>query len=371
MNVRERIKNTLTYQPCDHLPLIHFGYWNELLDEWAVQGHVSRDEARLWQDGNDVCRELGRRLGFDCNWATVVSSEDTLLPRFPDEVVAVLPNGDRHVRNWCGVTELVAAGAGSIPAEIDHLLVDRASWEEHFKWRLVWSPERLEPDPAARVAQWNAATDHAAILFAGSVIGIIRNWLGVVNLSYLQIDDPELLEEIIVTCADLAYRNVEAWFQAGLRPDFLHWWEDICFNHGPLVSPEFFRTHCVPYYRRTTALARQYGCALASVDCDGMIEELLELWLDGGVNIMFPIEIGTWHPDFLDWRRRYGRELCGVGGMNKHVLGKDRAAVDAEIERLRPWIDGGGFIPCPDHRLPPGTRWELVQYYTDRMRQLF
>ena len=56
--------------------------------------------------------------------------------------------------------------------------------------------------------------------------------------------------------------------------------------------------------------------------------------------------------------------------MNKNVLGTDRAGVDAEIERLRPLIDLGGFIPCPDHRLPPDAEWDLVKYYCDKLREL-
>ena len=36
-----------------------------------------------------------------------------------------------------------------------------------------------------------------------------------------------------------------------------------------------------------------------------------------GVNTMFPIEVGTWHSSIGPWRARYGRELRGVGGMNK------------------------------------------------------
>jgi len=371
MNTRERIKNILLYREVDHLPIIHFGYWNELLDEWAAQGHVTAEEAKSWGDGNETCQAIGRRLGFDFDFLAGFGADNDLRPNFGTEVIATLPNGDRHIRNHYGVTELVVAGAGSIPAEIDHLLVDRASWEEHYKWRLAWSPERLGPDPEARAAAWNASTDHSAMLCVGSVIGVARNWLGVVNLSYLQLDDPELLAEIISTYADLSYRNAEAWFKAGLRPDSLHWWEDICFNHGPLVSPEFFRENCVPHYRKMTDLARSYGCELASVDCDGKIDELIPFWLEGGVNTMFPIEIGTWYPDFPAWRRQYGRELRGIGGMNKHVLSADRAAVDAEVERLRPWIELGGFIPCPDHRLPPGTKWELVQYYTEQLRKHF
>ena len=64
------------------------------------------------------------------------------------------------------------------------------------------------------------------------------------------------------------------------------------------------------------------------------------------------------------------RELRGVGGMNKTVFSRDRAAVDAEIERLRPLIELGGYIPCPDHRNAPDAKYENVQYYCDRMQNL-
>ena len=371
MNTRERIVNILNYREVDHLPVIHFGYWRELLAEWAAQGHISVSEAENWSDGNPVCSAIAERLGFDCNFASGIGADNSLRPVFEKETVAVFPNGDRHVRNSSGVTELVVAGASSIPAEIDHLLTDRTSWEKHYKQRLSWSPDRLPADLPHCIRAWNALTDRPLVLAVGSVIGVVRNWLGIVNLSYLQIDDPDLLEEIIFTCSELALRNAKILFEAGLRPDFLHWWEDICYNHGPLVTPEFFAECCVPHYQKMTELARGYNCTLASIDCDGKIDELIPHWLRGGVNLMFPIEIGTWNPDFSIWRKQYGRELRGIGGMNKNVFSLDRSAVDAEIERLRPWIELGGFIPCPDHRLPPGTKWELVQYYTDRLHSIF
>ena len=60
----------------------------------------------------------------------------------------------------------------------------------------------------------------------------------------------------------------------------------------------------------------------------------------------------------------------GVGGMRKHLFGEDKAAIDAEVERLKPLIDLGGYIPCPDHRIPPESKWELVQYYTESLKNL-
>ena len=35
MTNRERAMNILHYQPVDRMPAVHFGYWAELLTEWA------------------------------------------------------------------------------------------------------------------------------------------------------------------------------------------------------------------------------------------------------------------------------------------------------------------------------------------------
>ena len=56
--------------------------------------------------------------------------------------------------------------------------------------------------------------------------------------------------------------------------------------------------------------------------------------------------------------------------MNKIALREDRAAVDKEIERLKRLVALGGFIPCPDHRLMPGTKFELVQYYAEQIKSI-
>ena len=86
---------------------------------------------------------------------------------------------------------------------------------------------------------------------------------------------------------------------------------------------------------------------------------------------MFPIEVGTWNASIAPWRAQYGKGLRGVGGMNKTVFIRDYAAIDAEIERLKPLVDLGGYIPCPDHRIAPDAKWDNVCYNCNKMRKAF
>ena len=57
--------------------------------------------------------------------------------------------------------------------------------------------------------------------------------------------------------------------------------------------------------------------------------------------------------------------------MNKELFTTDKGQIDRELERLRRIAELGGYIPCPDHALVPDSKWELVQYYTDRFRTVF
>jgi len=377
MTNRERALAALNYEPYDRLPVVHFGYWHETLDKWAEEGHISRKTAKGWGDGNEFCRSLDEKLGFDFNWGTIAGGHTDLRPGFAREVIKDFGDGRRHVRNGSGVVELERDGAVSIAQEIEHLLVDRESWEEHYLPRLQPDPERVPKKQLLQLRRefeaGKAREDKPRGIWAGSFYGKFRDWAGVTGTSYIYADDEDLYAEIIDTIANLAYHTLEEGLSHCVPGmfDFAHFWEDICFKNGPLVIPSVFEELVGPHYKRITTLLRQYDIHIASLDCDGCIDALLPIWLKNGINTMFPIEVGTWEASIAPWRAQYGKELRGVGGMNKNVFAEDFAAVDAEIERLRPLIALGGYIPCPDHRIPPGAKWENVCYYTKRMREEF
>jgi hypothetical protein len=384
MTHRERALAVLRYQPYDRLPIVHFGFLGDTLTRWREEGHITEDERRTWGDANASDLAIGRRLGFDFNWRTVFVPVWGLHPPIPWKVVREFPDGSKHILTGSGAVLIRKPGAKSIPAEIDHLLKDRASWESEFKHRFQFSPSRVlkarVPTDSGDSVPFEAGgldllrTGEREIplgLEAGSLYGAIRNMMGVEGLCYLGVDDEPLYDEIVATCAEVCFRCVEYTLATGARFDFLHFWEDICFKNGPLVNPDVFRAKVGPHYRRITDLARRHGLDIVSLDCDGCIDALAPVWFENGVNTMFPIEVGTWHASPRPWRERFGRELRGVGGMDKKVFATNRAGVDAEIERLRPLVDMGGYIPCPDHRIAEDAQWDLVRYYCDRMRATF
>jgi hypothetical protein len=379
MDNRELAIAILNYQSYDRIPVVHFGFWDETLKVWAEQGHITEEEALSWGDGNASDQAIGERLGFDFNWYRTFGPNTDLLPFFEEKVLEVLPDGTRKQVNRDGVVILQKDDARGIPTEIEHLFKGRKEWDEQFLPRLQYSCERVSyPEDVIltlRKGDWQTPLG----LMCGSLYGRIRDWVGMINLAYLQADDPELFGEMIATVGDLCYRGVVDTLQivectgTSIKScfDFGHFWEDICYRAGPLINPRVFRKKVGPHYRRITDELHRYNIVLVSVDCDGMIDDLIPTWLENGVNVMFPIEVGTWRASIAPWRKEYGPEIRGVGGVDKKVFAYDYAAIDAEVERMKPLVDLGGYIPCPDHRLPPNSRWENVQYYCERMRKAF
>jgi len=371
MTNRERMLAALRYQTYDRLPIVHFGFWNETVEKWAAEGHLTQDEARDYGDGNAADKSITAKLGFDLNYQSMVYNNVDLSPGFESRVIEELPDGSRKVLNSHGVVLLSKPGAGSIPMEFEHLLKSRKEWEEHFLPKLQYSDSRVgvNDDTVAYLEDPNR-TDWVG-LQCGSLFGTIRNWLGVEGQAYLYADDEEVFTEIIDCVGNLAYECVKTALSRTTAFDFGHFWEDICFKNGPLISPRVFDEKVGPHYKRITDLLNSHGIDIVSLDCDGCIDALVPTWIANGVNTMFPIEVGTWRASIRPWREKFGRELRGVGGMDKVAFSHDRAAIDAEIERLKPLVDLGGFVPCPDHRIAPDAIWDNVKYYCEKMRAAF
>ena len=385
MTNRERLLAALNYEQYDRLPVLHFGFLLDTLVKWKNEGHLTEEEfnASLCGDEDIRLEALTKKLGFDADYHRVFGTNSRLSPGFETKVIEVLPDGSKKIQTSLGAVVLQKEGAGSIPMEFDHLLKSRKEWEELFLPRMQFSMDRVTGvmvncetemkrfDEGGLEFLKQPVRQNHYLLYCGSLYGSLRDCMGMENLCYLTADDPDLVVEMIEVTGDLCYQCAKAALESGAKFDIAHFWEDICFKNGPLVNPSFFKQHVGPQYKKITDLVASYGIDLVSLDCDGMIDALVPTWLENGVNVMFPIEVGTWGGNIGDWREKYGKQVLGVGGMRKHILAKDYKAVDEEIERLKKLVDLGGYVPCPDHRIADDAEWDNVKYYCERMREVF
>lgn len=371
MTNRERVRAIMHYQKVDRIPVVSFGFWTQTLRKWRDEGHIAPHLVYERPMADAEYDEINIMLGFDFNWHSLIGITQNLLePPFEETVLEEYPDGKQKVLDTEGNIVLKHPMIASIPSEIGHTLVDRQSWETHYLPRLSYGREVLDYPLYDELKKHNSDRDYPLGLFCGSMLGRMRNWLGLENLSYLWYDDPDLYTDIVNTVGDLLYRQTKHILDTGAAFDYAHFWEDICGNDGPLVQPHILDSIAGPHYQRIAQLLNSYGVDIITVDCDGYIDHLLPIWLKHGINTMFPIETGSWNANISPWRRQYGKALRGVGGVNKKIFAQDYTAIDKEIERLKPLIALGGYIPCPDHRIPPDAKWENVQYYCEKMKTL-
>ena len=60
-----------------------------------------------------------------------------------------------------------------------------------------------------------------------------------------------------------------------------------------------------------------------------------------------------------------------MGGFDKHILARSKADIEAEVHRLTPLVEEGGFIGFCDHRVPPDVSLENYRFYLETVRRVW
>ena len=354
MTTRELWHNIMHYGEFDRVPVVHWRGWDETHERWEAEGFPGDAVAHRYFDTVPMWSGVGVNLD--------------LLPFLDAEV---LEETDEYTlfRDIYGVVQKDWKHKSCIPHFTDFTLKGAKEWPD-FKDRLQPDEGRMPPDLEGMIK--TAQTSGAPIVIGtASLMGWIRNWMGVVNMSYLACEEPDVFADMVDTITDLVCWGFDQVIpEMDTVPDMGFGWEDICGKNGPLVSPAIFRACVAPGYRKIRDALEGYGVRLYGIDTDGHIEPLLRDWLDAGVNVQFPVEIGTWKADPMRLRKEYGKELRIIGGIDKLQLEHGRAAIDAEIQRRVPLMKDGGFVPMPDHLITPGTPLADYEYYLSKIRAL-
>ncbi len=361
MTGRRRFAAIMDYRPFDRLPVWFFGTWGQTQKRWLDEG-LSSPEAIPAETGMDVDWEEGM-------WGCHGLVNNRPIPPRAEEVLEETPE-HRIVRTAMGAVLKVNRIGECIPQHLEEALKPtRASWNEFRKM--------LDPaDPSRRPAGWDRAAEeldkrtHATCFLGGSLFGWPREWLGVEQISYLSYDDPALYEDIIATIADF-FIEIHRPALKKVRFEFAYFFEDCCGRSGPLFSPDTYRRYYHRHYKRLIDFYRSAGVPHILIDSDGMVEPLIRCWMESGFDILFPIEVGTWRASPVAVRRKYGKALRMLGGVNKHVIPLGEAAIRAELEPLAPLAAEGGFIPIPDHRIPPSCSLGQFRDYVRVFKDVF
>ncbi len=179
----------------------------------------------------------------------------------------------------------------------------------------------------------------------------LRSLIGPVDLLYMVHDAPELIHDCMRTWLALA-DAVTARHQEHVTLDELFFGEDICYNHGPLISPAMMREFLLPYYQQLIAniKSRQIDKArhlYFQIDTDGDARPVIPIYRELGMDVMSPFEVAS-GCDVVEIGRQYP-DLAMLGGVDKRELAKGKEAIDRLVDAHLP-------RHAPARRLPPHVR---------------
>ena len=368
-DVTSRYYKVFTYQDADRVPDVEFGYWPQTIRRWLREGmkvELTKDEQNQMFLGK-LDDFFGFDRGDDCHglWGHTGMNpvfEEKEIERRGDSVIFRDSGGVVAQRYMNNVED------SSIPHYLEFPVKTPDDWKamkEHF--RLDDPVRTLKPEhvEAARKAQ--KENKMMTIFFCG-FYGQLRNWMGMEKLSMAFFDYPEMIHDMVEHWAELCARQLEQ-YPAEILIDHVGWWEDMAGKNGSLCGPRLFREFLQPGYHRVMTAAKKRGCGLSMVDCDGDPGDIVANWMEEGVNIMFPLEVAA-GVDPYAWRQKFGKDLRLRGAIGKTPLVQGGKAIDRELERIKPLMAQGGFIPHLDHLVPPDIPYKHYCQYLEKKRKL-
>lgn len=360
------------------------GFWGQTLKMWVEQGAPKE----MMNPG--FCQDYfqfqyGRGLGEirSCLWGfvppitdlghgfTLQERGEILVPAYESRFIS---EDERTVTliNVSGQTvkslkESLKTGLG-MPMYLDWPVKDRATWNEHKKRLDPNTPERWPSDWNAYVQEMNSKSE-PLMLVVGSFYGLLREWVGMENLLYMFYDDPGLIEDMMEQVLYLETEIIKRTLK-DIKIQRAAFWEDMCYKGGPLISPAMVRKFMMPRYKKITDLLHSYGVDVIFLDSDGNVEQLIPLWLEVGINFIWPFEVAAGN-DVVALRKKYGKDLIIGGAIDKRALIKGKEAIREEVMSKVPFLlKTGGYFPSVDHLVPPDVTFENYCYYINLMREV-
>lgn len=371
---------TMTGQECFHavmagrptawVPNYELGCWGQTVERWFAEG-MPRDKSRV--GGMDMFE--GEPF-FGLDRRAFARLDTGMIPAFEYQV---LEETERYIlaRHRSGiVTKALKEGTVrgtrmSMDAYVAFPVTDRASWQELRR--------RYDPRAAVRYPFWWdeqarlwAGRDYPLCLLGNCAFGLysqLRSWVGTEGISYLFYDDPGLVEEMIEFNTEFLLTLIEPALTQ-VRFDYFNFFEDCAGKGGPLLGPEIFRRFFMKPYQRITARLRQAGVRSIWLDSDGDPEVLIPLWMEAGINCLWPLEQAS-GMDPVRLRKKFGKDLILCGGLDKRELAKGPKAIEKELyAKIPPLMESGGYIPHVDHTVQPDVSLRDFLYYMELKTRL-
>jgi hypothetical protein len=251
----------------------------------------------------------------------------------------------------------------SMPEFIRYPVRDRESWE-FYKSRTASTAGSMSIDDVEDQCRVFDDRDKPLVIGVGSTYGSLRGLMGTEGASYTLLEDPEMVQELVEMSLDHVRRNIFPLIER-LRPEIVHTGEDLCYNHGMLLSPKLFKEYYGAYYREICDFAFANGVEIVAIDTDGNKMEFAPLAHSYGVNAMYPSEVKAGNDLFVLREQLPG--MVFFGWLEKEVVNEgNEDMIEPEImSKVPALLEKGRYFPNGDHGIqPPVTFDNLCKFMT-------
>ncbi len=203
-------------------------------------------------------------------------------------------------------------------------------------------------------------------IFAGHTI---TDWL------YRLVAEPDYAFSILQATAERALDNIRIYLQAVGR------YIDVIFMSGTdwgtqkseLFNPRIFKELYVPNIRRMTDYVHQHSEAKTLYHCCGSVFNLMEHFIEAGIDCLNPIQTTTARMEPVELKKRFGGRIVfwGGGAETQTVLPNGSADdVRKQVkERIQIFAPGGGFVFSHIHDIVLGVPPQNILAMVDTARQ--
>ncbi|HDP33506.1 MAG TPA: hypothetical protein ENN29_00165 [Candidatus Hydrogenedentes bacterium] len=364
----QRFHDCMNYSASDRRPNHELGVWPQTAARWRKEAPEGCGAFTWNWFAGEAALQLDPRLYIPVSFDFIPPFESATLEETDDYEIVRDPRGV--------VTKALKAGAVGggrmcMDQHLEHPLKTPENWPDIRRRLTAALPARYPADLDAQIAGWrrrNCPLILGTNCAANGFYWRAREFMGTEALSLAFFMYPDMMREIMEFFADFIIETSRPVLEK-ITVDYFTLNEDLSMKTGPLLGPELYREFIFPHLKRLVDFFRGHGVQWFALDTDGDPTVLIPLFMDAGVNVIWPVERAAGVSPAA-WRRRFGRELRIWGGVDKRVLATDRAQIRAHLREFILLIEEGGFIPTVDHTVPPDVSWDNFRYYMDCKRAL-
>ncbi len=367
MTNRERFLNLMEYGCVDRVPNWEIGVWAQTIDVWKEQGAPVENITWYWLEKCDY---------FNLDQREYITVNYDMIPPYEEKIIEKTERWEiiQH-SNGIVTKALVEGSVGGARMSMDQYLrfpVESAEDFRELKKRYIAAaPERYLKDWRNNIERWRNRDEVLVLGHNCAADGFYwraREWMGTENLSYAWYDMPDLMHEMMEFFADFTIETSRPILEE-IDIDYFVINEDMAMKNGPLMSPDLYKKFIYPHAKRLIEFFKSKGTKYIALDCDGNPEPLIPLWMDAGVDVVWPLERAS-DMDPVRLRKKFGKSLRLWGGVDKREIAKGKSQIDAHLKELSSIVEDGGFVPTIDHSVPPDISWDNFVYYMDQKRKL-